>query len=137
MVNLAHFEYPDVQMFRMGAMAPLYPFLMSNSEQVGITRDHRAFYDILRRLRAMFQLDLDLSELRSLGDDESKELLSSLERISSSNPEAKQVIEQVRRDYSYTPYQESVELDPALDRTLEDILLNMPDQPEEGSTDQE
>ncbi len=130
LVSVAHFEYPDVEMFRMGAMAPLYPFLSSNNQQLGITRDHRSFYDIMRRLNAMFDLTIDLNELKSLADAESRELQTNLEKLSDSSREAKQVIEQVRAEYSYTPFEQRVELDPALDQTLEDILRNLP-----GSSD--
>ena len=126
MVSMAHFEYPDVEMFRLGAMAPLYPLLSSNNQQLGITRDHRSFYDVMRRLNAMFELSIDLAELQTLGDAESRELQTNLEKLSESSREAKQVIEQVRSDYSYTPFEQRVELDPALDQTLEDILRNMP-----------
>ena len=129
MVSAAHYEYPDIEMFRLGAMAPLYPLVASNNQQLGITRDHRSFYDIMRRLKAMFSLDVDLEELKRLGEEESRELQQALERISSSNDDAKQVIEQVRADYSYTPFEQHVELDPTLDQTLEDILRNMPEQP--------
>jgi hypothetical protein len=129
LVNLAHFEYPEIEMFRLGAMAPMYPFVTSNNEQVGIARDHRSFYDIMRRLKAMFKLDIDLSELKALGDAESDELRERLERIAAANPGAKQVIDQVQADYSFTPFVEPVELNPALDKALEDILRNSPDQP--------
>ena len=129
LVSLAHFEYPDVEVFRMGAMAPMYPFITSGNEQLGITRDHRSFYDIMRRLKAMFNLDMDLTDLRSRGESEANELIQALERVSGSNPEAKQIIEQVRTDYKFTPFEETVRLDPALDRTLEDILQNIPDEP--------
>ena len=129
LVSLAHFEHPEVEMFRMGAMAPMYPFLTSGNEQLGISRDHRSFYDIMRRLKAMFKLDLDLSELQDRGVSESSELENALERASGNSAEAKQIIEQVRNDYQYTPFEDPVELDPALDRTLEDILQNFPDQP--------
>jgi hypothetical protein len=54
-------------------------------------------------------------------------LTETLEKISSNNREAKQLIESVRSDYSYTPFEQSVNLDPALDKTLEDILRNMPE----------
>ncbi len=131
LVSLAHFEHPDVEMFRMGAMAPMYPFLTSGNEQLGISRDHRSFYDIMRRLKAMFNLDLDLAELRSRGDSESSELERALERVSGTNSEAKQIIDQVRTDYQFTPFEETVALDPALDRTLEDILQNFPERPPE------
>ena len=130
MVSMAHFEYPDIEMFRLGAMAPLYPLLSSNNQQLGITRDHRSFYDIMRRLNAMFDLTIDLNELKSLADTESRELQTNLERLSDSSREAKQVIEQVRAEYSYTPFEQRVELDPALDQTLEDILRNLPGSPD-------
>ena len=43
------------------------------------------------------------------------------------NPEAKKLIEDVRTDYSFTPFEELVNLDPSLDQTLKDILRNMPE----------
>lgn len=127
MVTLAHFHYPDVEMARFGSMAPMYPFLSGNNEPVGIARDHRSYYDIMRRIKAMFKLEIDLSELETLGMSESRDLQEKLERIGSSNPEAKKVIDRVRTDYQYTPFEEVVELDPALDKTLEDILRNAPE----------
>ena len=125
LVSLAHFEYSDVEMFRMGAMAPMYPFMTNNNNQLGITQDHRAYYDILRRLRSLFDIEMDLSELQQMGDRESKELLDNLERLGSTNNEAKQIIDQVRLDYQYTPFVEPVDLDPALDQALENILRDI------------
>lgn len=127
LVSIAHFEYPDVEMFRLGAMAPMYPFATNNNDQVGIIRDHRSYYDIMRRLKSMFKLDIDLSELEQLGQTESQRLSDTLERIGSSNQEAKQLIDTVRTDYNYTPFVEPVDLDPALEGTLEDILRNFPE----------
>jgi hypothetical protein len=126
LITVAHFEHPDLEMFRMGAMAPMFPFLTQNNDPVGISRDHRAFYDILRRLNSMLKLDLDLSELLSLGEAESQELRDNLEKIGSTNPAAKELIDRARNDFNYVPFEETVELDPALDRTLEDILRNIP-----------
>ena len=82
----------------------------------------------MRRVKSMFNLDIDLSELITLGDRESRELQQALEKLADSNPEAKEVIDRVRSDYNYSPFEETVELDPALDRALEDILRN----PREG-----
>ena len=126
LITVAHFEHPDLEMFRMGAMAPMFPFLTQNNDPVGISCDHRAFYDILRRLNSMLKLDLDLSELLSLGEAESQELRDNLEKIGSTNPAAKELIDRARNDFNYVPFEETVELDPALDRTLEDILRNIP-----------
>ena len=77
----------------------------------------------------MFNLDIDLSELITLGDRESRELQQALEKLADSNPQAKEVIDRVRSDYNFSPFEETVELDPALDRALEDILRN----PREGT----
>jgi len=130
LVNMAHFEHTEVEMFRLGAMSPMYPFTASNGQQVGIATDHRAFYDIMRRVNSMFGLDLDLGELKSLGQAESDRLQQTLERISSSNADAKKIIERARSEFSYLPYVEPVELAPELDRTLQDILENIPEEPE-------
>ena len=125
LVAVAHYQYPQIQIFRMGAMAPMYPFMTSNNNQLGITQDHRAYYDILRRLRSLFKIEMDLSELEQLGNRESQELLDNLERLGRSNSEARQIIDQVRLDYQYTPYVEPVDLDPALDQALENILRDI------------
>ena len=74
----------------------------------------------------MFSLDIDLGELKQLGDAESQELKGILDKLGEANKEAKQIIDQVRSDYSFTPFEQLVELDPALDQTLEDILRNLP-----------
>ena len=131
LVSMAHFDYPDVEMFRFGAMAPMYPFVAGSNQQLNIPIDRKAFYDIMRRLNSIFNLSVDLTELKALGDVESEELMATLERIGSSNTEAKQIIDQVRSEYSFTPFVERVDLDPALDQTLEEILRNAPEQPEE------
>ncbi|MSQ06845.1 MAG: PAC2 family protein [Dehalococcoidia bacterium] len=128
LVTLAHYQHPEVEMFRLGAMAPMYPFT-ANQEQVGITTDHRSFYDILRRLRALFQLDLDLSDLRRRADADADRLQRILGRISESNPEAREVVRRAQADYNVISYVEPVALDPSLDRTLEDILRNSPEAP--------
>ncbi len=128
--SMAHYQYPNFEMFRLGAMAPMYPFLTGSKDPVGITKDHRAFYDITRRINAMFKLDLNLTELMTMGENESRELLDSLDTIAADNPNAKEIIDRVRSDYNFVPFVESVELDPGLDKTLEDILRNLPDEPE-------
>ena len=130
LVSMAHFQYPDFEMIRLGAMAPMFPFLSGASDPVGISKDHRAFYDITRRINAMFKLDLNLTELMTMGENGSRELQESLDKISEENPNAKEMIDRVRSEYNVIPYVDSVELNPALDKTLEDILRNLPDEPD-------
>jgi hypothetical protein len=130
LVSMAHFQYTKFEMFRLGAMAPMFPFLTSSKEPVGMTKDHRAIYDITRRINSMFDLSLNLTELMILGEQESRTLQEALEKIALENPNAKEIIDRVRSEHSFVPFVETVELNPALDKTLEDILRNLPDQPE-------
>ena len=134
LISLAHYQYPGIELFRMGSMAPMYSFLTGNREPVGIQKDHRSFYDIMRRLRPMFGLDIDLTDLYEKGQAESAKLQELLEKIAASNSTAKEIIEQARTDYKATPFVEPVELAPELDRALDDILRNMEDQPEDTET---
>ena len=63
---------------------------------------------------------------------ESQRLKETLDRIASSNADAKQIIERVRADYRYEPFRNPVELDPGLGRALDDILRNAPEPPDES-----
>ena len=83
----------------------------------------------------MFNLGMDLSELQTMGETESNRLRETLERIGDSNAEAKSLIERARSDFSYTPFVEPVDLDPELDRTLQNILENMPEEPKDPDRD--
>ena len=133
LISMAHYDFPDVDMFRLGSMAPMYTFLTANNEPVGIAKDHRSFYDIMRRLRPLFKLEIDLTELKEKGDADSKGLQEVLDRTASSNPTAKEIIDRARADFTFTPYVEPVELAPELDKALDDILRNAPDEPESPS----
>ncbi len=68
----------------------------------------------------------------SLGEAESQELVDTLEKIASTNPTAKELIERAKTDFNFVPFETVVSLDPALDRTLEDILRSTPDHPEDN-----
>ena len=89
----------------------MYPFLNSSNEPVGITRDHQAYYDIMRRVRSMLGLDLDLDDLVALAKAECQELQQTLDRIGSSNPRAKQLIDQAKADYTVNPFIDPLEPD--------------------------
>ena len=81
----------------------------------------------------MFGLDIDLTDLETRGNVESQRLKETLERIGNANSNAKQIIERVRADYNFTPFQNPVDLNSGLDRALDDILHSAPD----GSDDPE
>ena len=128
LVNMAHFQHPDLRVFRLGAMAPMYPFTTQNNQQVGIVTDYRSFFDIMRRIKAMFGLDIDLTDLETRGNVESQRLAETLGRIANANSNAKEIIDRVRAEYSFEPFRNPVELDPGLDRALDDILRSPPEE---------
>ena len=130
LIAMAHYDHPDIEVFRLGSMAPMYSFFTSTNEPVGISKDHRSFYDIMRRLKDIFKLDIGLDELKANGDEESRRLQELLDKVASSNSAAREIIEKARADFTFTPYVEHVELAPGLEGTLEDIIQNMPDDPE-------
>ena len=131
LITLAHYEYQDIEMFRLGAMAPMYSFLTAKNEHLTISKDHRSFYDIMRRLNGLLKLDIDISDLKNMGDAESERLRQALDKIAASNATAREMIEKARADYKFIPYEEPVELTPELDRELDDIIKNMPKDPEQ------
>ena len=122
MVSIAHYQHTDVEMVRVGAMAPMFPFSGSSGGQLGITTDHRAFYDIMRRLRALYSLDIDLSDLRPRYEEEAERLQESLDRVAQRNDEARRYIERVRSEHNVQSFEEPVELPPSIEGTLADIL---------------
>ena len=122
MVSIAHYEHPDVEMVRVGAMAPMFPFSGGSGGQLGITTDHRAFYDIMRRLRALYSLDIDLSDLRPRYEEEADRLQESLDRVAQRNDEARRYIERVRNEHNFQPFEEPVDLPASIEGTLADIL---------------
>ena len=92
LITLAHYNYPDLEMFRLGSMAPMYSFLTSKNEPVGIEKGHRSFYDIMRRLKDLLKFDVDLTEFKQKADAESSRLQETLDKIASSNPTAKEIL---------------------------------------------
>lgn len=122
LVSLAHYRRPDVEMVRVGAMSPMFPFSGRRGGQLGITTDHRAFYDIMRRLRALYALDLDLSDLRPRYEEEAGQLQESLDRVAQRNEEARRYIDRIRNEYRFQPFTEPIALDPGIEGTLADIL---------------
>ena len=56
--------------------------------------------------------------------------METLEKISETNPAAKDLIDRAKVDFNFVPFETIVDMDPALNLALEDILRNAPDQPD-------
>ena len=76
----------------------------------------------MRRLRALYSLDIDLSDLRPRYEEEAERLRESLDRVSERNDEARRYIERVRNEHNFQSFEEPVELPPGIEGTLADIL---------------
>ena len=57
--------------------------------------------------------------------------METLEKIAETNPTAKDLIARAKADFAFVPFETSVNMDPALNLALEDILRNAPNQPDE------
>ena len=64
-------EERGIELFALYAMVPAYDFSEASSgiQRVSAEEDHKAWYDLMRRLDYMFDLDLDLSELEHRSEE--------------------------------------------------------------------
>ena len=128
LLSIASEKYLDFDVLRMGAMAPLFPFVTENNNQVGLTTDHRSYYDVMRRIRAMFGLTIDLNELQQLSESECEKLQATLDKIAETNKAAQEFMSKIESEFDYSPFEEALNIDPGIDQALEDILNNMSDE---------
>ncbi|MFC2045200.1 PAC2 family protein [Chloroflexota bacterium] len=70
-----------IESVRMSARTPSYQF------SITVSSDKRAMYDILRRIRYMFGIDLDLSDLEKESKQQNSEFESALKRFCIDNPD--------------------------------------------------
>ncbi|MEA3375145.1 MAG: PAC2 family protein [Chloroflexota bacterium] len=71
-VYLAHrAEERDIELVCLYAMVPAYDFSEASStiQRVSAEEDYKAWYDLMRRLDYMFDLDLDLSDLERRSEE--------------------------------------------------------------------
>ncbi len=105
------------------AMVPMYDFsaLSALVEAITIGNDHKAWYDVMRRLNYMFKLGLDLSDL----EEQSRELVRSvakqIEALENQVPKAqvREYIEKVNASFTETSF---MPLDDAWEAGLKDIF---------------
>ena len=70
-----------IESVRMSAQTPTYQIPLISSS------DKRAMYDILRRIRYMFGIDLDLSDLEKGSKQQISDFESALKKLYMGNPE--------------------------------------------------
>ncbi|MFC2035746.1 PAC2 family protein [Chloroflexota bacterium] len=97
-----------IESVRMRAFTPSYQF------SVMIQDDKRAMYDILRRIRYMFGISLDLSDLEKESEQQISDYSDALNKLFTDRPDLKPQIaaymEQIRERYEELKFEEPVKI---------------------------
>jgi predicted ATP-grasp superfamily ATP-dependent carboligase len=101
-------EPRGIEFFRFCAMVPCYDFTVRSSvvERMAMHEDYRAWYDLMRRLVHMFNLDVDLADLEAQGTTLTADWQSKIERLHRAMPQLKvhEYLEQVNEEFTAEPY---------------------------------
>jgi hypothetical protein len=91
------------------------------SQSLRIDTDHRAWWELMRRLNYMFDLDLSLSDLRSQSDELTSSMHAKLDELASSAPQLKvqDTMRQIAEEFNETPF---LPLDDVWERELRDLF---------------
>ncbi len=90
------------------ALAPLYDFsnLAQVTHAIRIEKDYLAWYGIMQRVNFMLKLDLDLSELEELSQQQVEHLDKEVEELESSSPQLgiREYFERLAKEFTETPF---------------------------------
>jgi proteasome assembly chaperone (PAC2) family protein len=90
------------------AMVPSYVFSRSSAhaQQMAMSEDHKAWFDLMRRLKFMFDLDLDLSDLRSKSEELISDWEAKISRLERRMPTlgVKEYMESVNEEFTERPF---------------------------------
>jgi predicted ATP-grasp superfamily ATP-dependent carboligase len=108
MVINHHCKKRGIESVRMSARTPNYEFSLAFSS------DKRAMYDILRRIRYMFGINLDLSDIEKESQQQIADFEKEIKRICLDNPELEpkitRYLEQVRDNFQENKFKESTKI---------------------------
>jgi len=109
-----------IESVRMGARVPSYQFSLT------INSDKRSWYDILRRIRYMFGIDLDLSDLEKESKQQISDFENTLKKVYVGNPElGPQIttyIEQIRERFNELRFEEPTRIPDVFLKELDNPL---------------
>ena len=105
------------------AMVPMYDFsaLSPLVEAITIGNDHKAWYDVMRRLSYMFKLGLDLSDLEEQSRELVRSIAKQIEALEKQVPKAqvREYLEKVNASFTEMSF---MPLDDAWEAGLKDIF---------------
>ncbi len=90
------------------ALAPLYDFsnLSQVSHAIRIEKDYQAWYAVMQRIHYMLKLDLDLSELEEMSQQQVAQLDKEVEELEAEAPQlgAREYFDRLASEFTETPF---------------------------------
>jgi proteasome assembly chaperone (PAC2) family protein len=97
-------EAREIEIVAFTAMVPSYVFSRSSvhAQRMAMGKDHKAWYDLMRRLKFMFDLDVDLADLERRSEELISEWDSKIDQLEKKMPRrgVKEYMEKVNRDFT-------------------------------------
>ncbi len=101
-------EAREVEFFRFCAFVPSYDFSKGTVmvQPVAIGQDFKAWYDVMVRLRYMFRLNLDLSDLERQSEELIAEWDDKIEQLAKAMPHlrVKEYMQEINDDFTERPF---------------------------------
>ncbi len=94
----------DIEFFRFCSFVPSYDF---GQAAIAIGKDYKAWYDIMVRLKHMFRVNIDLTDLRHKSDELIAEWDAKIEQVAKSMPQlgVREYMEQLRAKFKEMPFE--------------------------------
>jgi proteasome assembly chaperone (PAC2) family protein len=116
-------ESRGVEAFVLYAFVPAYDFSESPqlNQSLRIDTDHRAWWELMRRLNHMFGLELGLSDLRNRSEELTVSVRAKLDELAQSNPQLKvsEYLAKIAEEFEENPF---MPLDDVWERELRDLF---------------
>ncbi len=101
-------EKRGIEFFRFCSFVPSYDFSRASIpvQPIAIGEDYKAWYDIMVRLKHMFRLDLDLSDLHTRSEDLIAEWDAKIDEVAQSMPQlqVREHMEKLRQEFTEMPF---------------------------------
>jgi predicted ATP-grasp superfamily ATP-dependent carboligase len=121
---LAHrAESRGIEVVVFYAIVPAYSFAEDSpaGQSLRIDTDHRAWWELMRRLNHMFNLNLGLSDLRNQSDELTASIRTKLDELASASPQLKvhETLREISEEFHETPF---LPMDDLWERELRDLF---------------
>lgn len=121
-------EPRGIEFLDLYAFVPTYDFAQLSTVLPGIRieNDVKAWYDVMKRLKHMFGLDLDLTELMQQSDELIASIEDKIEALEQKMPQLKikEYIQKLAEDFTEMPF---MPLDDVWERELGDLFKDLDD----------